>query len=80
MRPKNASLAILNVQLREATNNAFAGASLFLFHIFTHANVVILDWCSDYLIGARLTKYLTTVLRSSYDNAEVTIDLRYTSN
>ena len=26
--------------------------------------------------GARFTKYLTTVLRLSYDNAKVTIDLR----
>ena len=30
--------------------------------------------------GARLTKYLTTILRLSYDNANVTIDLRRTSN
>jgi len=30
--------------------------------------------------GARFTKYLTTILRLSYDNAEVTIDLRRTSN
>ena len=30
--------------------------------------------------GARFTKYLTTVLRLSYDNAKVTIDLRRTSN
>jgi len=29
--------------------------------------------------GARFTKYLTTILRLSYDNAEVTIDLRRTS-
>ena len=29
---------------------------------------------------ARLTEYLTTVLRLSYDNAKVTIDLRRTSN
>ena len=29
---------------------------------------------------ARFTKYLTTILRLSYDNAEVTIDLRRTSN
>jgi len=26
--------------------------------------------------GARFTKYLTTILRLSYDNAKVTIDLR----
>ena len=30
--------------------------------------------------GARFTKYLTTILRLSYDNAIVTIDLRRTSN
>jgi len=30
--------------------------------------------------GARFTKYLTTLLRLSYDNAKVTIDLRRTSN
>ena len=29
--------------------------------------------------GARFTKYLTTILRLSYDNAKVTIDLRRTS-
>jgi len=31
-------------------------------------------------IWARFTKYLTTILRLSYDNAKVTIDLRRTSN
>ena len=30
--------------------------------------------------GARLTKYLTTILRLSYDNATVTINLQRTSN
>ena len=30
--------------------------------------------------GARLTKYLTTILRLSYDNATVTINLRRMSN
>ena len=30
--------------------------------------------------GDRFTKYLTTILRLSYDNAKVTIDLRRTSN
>jgi len=30
--------------------------------------------------GARFTKYLTTILRLSYDDAKVTIDLRRTSN
>ena len=33
-----------------------------------------------YRPGARFTKYLTTILRLSYDNAKVTIDLRRTSN
>jgi len=35
---------------------------------------------SDREPGARFTKYLTTILRLSYNNAEVTIDLRQTSN
>jgi len=35
---------------------------------------------SDRSPGARFTKYLTTILRLSYDNAKVTIDLRQTSN
>ena len=30
--------------------------------------------------GARLTRYLTTIIRLSYNNAKVTIDLRRTSN
>ena len=30
--------------------------------------------------GALFTKYLTTVLRLSHDNAKVTIDVRWTSN
>ena len=30
--------------------------------------------------GVRFTKYVTTILRLSYDNAKVTIDLRRTSN
>ena len=30
--------------------------------------------------GARFTKYLRTILRLSYDNAKVTIDLRRTSS
>jgi len=30
--------------------------------------------------GARFTEYLTTILRLSYDNSKVTIDLRQTSN
>ena len=30
--------------------------------------------------GARFTKYLSTNLRLSYDNAKVMIDLRWTSN
>ena len=33
-----------------------------------------------YRSGVRFTKYLTTILRLSYDNAKVTIDLRRTSN
>ena len=35
---------------------------------------------SAYGPGTRFTKYLTTILRLSYDNAKVTIDLRRTSN
>jgi len=34
----------------------------------------------SYYSGARFTKYLTTILRLSYDNAKVTINLRRTSN
>jgi len=30
--------------------------------------------------GARFTKYLMTILRLSYDNPEVTVDLRQMSN
>jgi len=33
-----------------------------------------------YKPAARFTKYLTTILRLSYDNAKVTIDLRQTSH
>jgi len=36
--------------------------------------------CWACLPGARFTKYLTAILRLSYDNAKVTIDLRRTSN
>ena len=32
------------------------------------------------LLGARFTKYVTTILRLSYDNAKVTIDLQRTTN
>ena len=35
---------------------------------------------TDWKSGARFTKYLTTILRLSYDNAKVTIDSRRTSN
>jgi len=34
----------------------------------------------NHIPGARFTKYLTTVLRLSYDNAKVTTDLRRTSS
>ena len=34
----------------------------------------------DTILGPDLQKYLTTILRLSYDNAKVTIDLRRTSN
>ena len=37
-------------------------------------------WAAGRASGARFTKYLTTILRLSYDNAKVTIDLRRTSN
>ena len=38
--------------------------------------------CTFYLprAGARFTKYLTTILRLSYDNAKVMVNLRRTSN
>ena len=38
------------------------------------------DICNINKSGARFTKYLTTTLRLSYDNAKVTIDLPRTSN
>jgi len=39
------------------------------------------DFCSQLQsCAARFTKYLTTFLRLSYDNATVTVDLRRTSN
>jgi len=48
---------------------------------------VLLVYYNDYTVqpdnqhpGARFTKYLTTVLRLSYDNAKLTIDLRRTFN
>jgi len=39
-------------------------------------------FCSQHIDwpGTRFTKYLTTILRLSYDNAKVTIDLRRTTN
>jgi len=38
--------------------------------------IVKLLLCVLYKLGARFTKYLTIILRLSYDNAKVTIDLR----
>jgi len=40
----------------------------------------MIAYSAQYISGARFTKYLTTILRLSYDNAEVTIDLRRTCN
>jgi len=46
--------------------------------LYTNAGKVTqTDWWKP---GARFTKYLTAILRLSYDNAKVTIDLRRTSN
>ena len=39
-----------------------------------------IDFAADKGPRARFTKYLTTILRLSHDNAKVTIDLRRTSN
>jgi len=55
-------------------------------HFMTHFYVLCLrpylciGWSSVAESGARFTKYLTTILRFSYDNAKVTIDLRRTTN
>jgi len=49
----------------------------------TYGRGLLVVWrCCDKLCisGARFTKYLTTILRLSYDNATVTINLRRTSN
>jgi len=43
-------------------------------------NYVAVTLCIKQTPGARFTKYLTTILRLSYDNATVTINLRRTSN
>ena len=43
-------------------------------HAHTHTRLTALR------PGARFTKYLTTILRLSYDNAKVTINLRRTTN
>jgi len=59
------ALALLHLQLRDMDRvDADVTAALQL----------------DYQAGAQFTKYLTTILRLSYDNAKVTIDLRRTSN
>ena len=53
--------------------------------------MLLINWCSAYSLstmpfnrsfisGARFTDYLTTILRLSYDNSKVTVDLRQTSN
>ena len=49
---------------------------VFLYHLQNHCENNFCSWKPR----ARFTKYLTTILRLSYDNAKVTIDLRRTSN
>jgi len=56
-----------------ATVDVDHGSMIFLAAIFSLGNVGSRP-------GARFTKYLTTILRLSYDNAKVTINLRRTSN
>jgi len=46
----------------------------------THSTCRLYPWAGTTKSGARFTKYLTTILRLSYDNAKVTIDLPRTSN
>ena len=46
-------------------------------YVFVCLSVCLLVYLNN---GAQFTKYLTTILRLSYDNAKVTIDLRQTSN
>ena len=41
--------------------------------------LLLLQLPTDQTSGARFTKYLATILRLSYDNAKVTIDLQQTS-
>jgi len=55
--------------------------------VFLHCSYIFYNVLNTYEIhvsmsssGARFTKYRTTILRLSYDNAKVTIDLRRTSN
>jgi len=43
-------------------------------------SVVTMQRIAEDTVRQRFTRYLTTILRLSYDNAEVTIDLRRTSN
>jgi len=70
-----------------AVTSLHAGASLYdnmkelqmkLAGVQSRQSVISYD--NLYSPGARFTKYLTTVLRLSYDNAKVTINLRRTSN
>jgi len=51
---------------------------LYIVSTQDQTNDVLSFWASH--PGARFTKYLTTILRLSYDNAKVAIDLRLTSN
>jgi len=47
----------------------------------SHVDTDVESWAQTSQIpGARFTKYLTTILRLSYDNAKVAIDLRRTTN
>ena len=57
---------------------------LWSFAVFSHTAAALQSVSTKWHVrrepGARFTEYLTTILRLSYDNAEVTIDLRRTTN
>jgi len=65
--------AVVERMPRDVTH---AGAMAFQLHHYTTTQDVV--HCTHSRPGARFTKYLMTILRLSYDNAKVTIDLRRT--
>jgi len=51
-----------------------------MYALYCTCTAFVANKLHHYAAGARFTKYLTTVLRLSYDNAIVTIDWRRTTN